>query len=257
MYFFRKWFRPVPWLACGLLAALAFFLKFCVPGYSFSALVCCGIIAVILFYEVTRILLPRYPKVLKPLRRIFTACLVIGLLIFSITEGFIIGASFGNPEKHCDYFVVLGAKVREDGPSVSLWDRIYGAESYLKSHPDVIAVVSGGQGNDEPMTEGQAMYDELVNLGIPGERIWIEDQATSTRENITFALDLIEEKTGIRPDTLGVVSSEYHLFRAGLLTRDCGVDFVGIPAKTSRLSQLINHLMREAAGVWEYLILGG
>ena len=108
MYFFRKWFRPVPWLACGLLAALAFFLKFCVPGYSFSALVCCGIIAVILFYEVTRILLPRYPKVLKPLRRIFTACLVIGLLVFSITEGCIIGASFGNPEKHCDYFVVLG-----------------------------------------------------------------------------------------------------------------------------------------------------
>lgn len=257
MYFFRKWFRPVPWLACGLLAVLAFFLKFCVPGYSFSALVCCGILALIVFYEVTRMLLPRYPRFLKPLRKIFTLCLVIGLLVFSITEGCIIGASFGNPEKHCDYFVVLGAKVREDGPSVSLWDRIYGAESYLKSHPDVIAVVSGGQGADEPMTEGQAMYDELVKLGISPERIWIEDKATSTRENITFALDLIEEKTGTRPDTLGVVSSEYHLFRAGLLTQECGVAFVGIPAKTSRASQLVNHLMREAAGVWQYIILGG
>ena len=101
------------------------------------------------------------------------------------------------------------------------------------------------------------MYDELVKLGIEPERIWIEDSATSTRENITFALDLIEEKTGTRPDTLGVVSSEYHLFRAGLLTRECGVEFVGIPAKTSRVSQLVNHMMREAAGVWQYLILGG
>ena len=253
----RKFIRPLPVVSCAVLAALAFFLKFCVPGYSFSALVCCGIIAVIVFYEVTRLLLPRYPRVLKPLRKVFTVCLIIGLLIFSITEGCIIGASFGNPEKQCDYFVVLGAKVRDDGPSVSLWDRIYGAESYLKSHPDAIAVVSGGQGADEPMSEGQAMYDELVKLGIDPERIWIEDKATSTRENITFALDLIEERTGTRPDTLGVVSSEYHLLRAGLLTRECGVDFVGIPAKTSRASQLVNHMMREAAAIWEYLVLGG
>ena len=253
----RNYIRPFPAVSCAVLAALAFFLKFCVPGYSFSALVCCGVIAVIVFYEVTRLLLPRYPKVLKPLRKVFTVCLIIGLLIFSITEGCIIGASFGHPEKHCDYFVVLGAKVREDGPSVSLWDRIYGAESYLKAHPHAIAVVSGGQGADEPMSEGQAMYDELVKLGIDPDRIWIEDKATSTRENITFALDLIEERTGTRPDTLGVVSSEYHLLRAGLLTRECGVDFVGIPAKTSRASQLVNHMMREAAAIWEYLVLGG
>ena len=253
----RNSIRPLPLVACAVLAALAFFLKFCVPGYSFSALVCCGIIAVIAFYEVTRLLLPRNPKVLKPLRKVFTVCLVIGLLAFSITEGCIIGASFGNPDKHCDYFVVLGAKVREDGPSVSLWDRIYGAAEYMHSHPDAIAVVSGGQGNDEPMTEGQAMYDELVKLGIQPERIWVEDKATSTRENITFALDLIEEKTGTRPHTRGGVSSEYHLLRAGLLTRECGAEFVGIPAKTSRASQLVNHLMREAAAVWEYIILGG
>jgi len=257
MYYFRKWFRPLPWVACGLLAAMAFFLKFCVPGYSFSALVCCGIIAVIVFYEVSRMLLPRFPRGMKWIRRTVTVCLIVGMLLFGVTEGFIIKASFGDPGKQCDYFVVLGAKVREDGPSVSLWDRIYGAEAYLKAHPDVIAVVSGGQGADEPMTEGQAMYNELVELGIEPERIWIEDKATSTRENIDFALDLIEEKTGTRPDTLGVVSSEYHLFRAGLFTRDCGVDFVGIPAKTSRASQLVNHLMREVAGVWQYLILGG
>lgn len=253
----RNYIRPLPAVSCAVLAALAFFLKFCVPGYSFSALVCCGIIAVIVFYEVTRLLLPRYPKVLKPLRRVFTLCLALGLLIFGVTEAFIIGASFGDTDKPCDYFVVLGAKVREDGPSVSLWDRIYGAAEYMHSHPDAIAVVSGGQGADEPMSEGQAMYDELVKLGIDPDRIWIEDRATSTRENITFALDLIEEKTGSRPQTLGVVSSEYHLLRAELLTRECGAEFVGIPAKTSRASQLVNHMMREAAAVWEYLILGG
>ena len=252
-----KKIKPVPAISCLLLAALAYFLKFCVPGYSFSALVCCGIIALIVFYEGSRLLIPKFPKPMKLLRKAVTVCLVIGLVAFGITECFIIEAAFGDPGKHCDYFVVLGAKVRETGPSVSLWDRIYGAESYMKAHPDAIAIVSGGQGDDEPMTEGMAMFVELIDLGIDPERIWVENRATSTRENINFALDLIEEKTGSRPKTLGVVSSEYHLFRASLIAKNCGVDFVGIPAATSRVSQFINHMMREVAACWQYLILGG
>ena len=249
--------RILPAIMCIFFALLAYFFKFCVPGYSFSALVCCGIIAIVLFYEISRLLKPRWPKAMGIVRKVFTICLVLGLIAFGITESFILKASFGNLDKTCDYAVVLGAKVRESGPSVSLWDRIYGAANYMWTHPDVTIIVSGGQGDDEPMTEGQAMFDELVALGLPAENIWIEDRATSTRENISFALDLIEEKTGSRPDTLGVVSSEYHLFRASLIAESCGVEFVGIPANTSRLSQYINHMMREVAGIWQYLILGG
>ena len=54
-----------------------------------------------------------------------------------------------------------------------------------------------------------------------------------------------------------MLSSEYHLFRASLFARACDVGFIGIPAKTSRTSQLINHCMREVAGVWHYILLGG
>lgn len=248
---------PLPWLLCGALAVLAYFLKFCLPGYGFSSLVCLGIIGVIAFYTLSKKLLPRFPRAMKWLRRIFTVFLCIGLLLAAVTEAVIISASFGDPDTHCDYMVVLGAKVRSSGPSLSLWDRIYAARDYMEEHPDVIAVVSGGQGTDEPMSEAQAMYEKLVALDIDPERIWIEDQASSTWANLNYALDLIEEKTGIRPDTLGVVSSEYHMYRAGLQARDCGVEFVGIPAKTSRLSQAVNHFMREIAGVWHYMILGG
>ena len=153
--------------------------------------------------------------------------------------------------------VVLGAKVRDDGPSVSLWDRIYAARDYLEAHPNTVAVVSGGKGKDEPTSEAICMYVELTNLGIDGERIWTEDRAESTWENIRYSLDLIEARTGARPTRLGVLSSEYHLFRASLFARKNGVEFVGIPAKTSRLSQKINHFMREVAGVWHYILLGG
>ncbi len=250
-------FRLLPWLLCALLAAGAYVLKFCLPGYSFSALVCCCLIAILVFYEVTHMLRWYYPRPIRRLRRLFTLLLIVGFLVVGITEAIIIKASFGSPREHTDYLLVLGAKVRVTGPSASLWDRIYAAADYMKAHPDVIAIVSGGQGPDEPMTEAEAMFTELTNLGIEPQRIWIEDQATSTWENMNFTLDLIEENTGSRPEKLGVLSSEYHLFRASLFAEACGVDFVGVPARTSRVSQMINHFMREVAGVWHYLLLGG
>ena len=245
----------IPWAVNGILALLAAFFKFVLPGYSFTALVLVLLIGIIAFYSLTGIFIQYNP--VKRLRRLFTLLLAVGLLVVGVTEYFIIRASRGDPDAQVEYMVVLGAKVREDGPSASLWDRIYAAADYMQAHPEVICVVSGGQGPDEHQTEASAMFDELVKLGIDPSRIWQEDRATSTWENLNFSLNLIEEKTGARPEKIGVVSSEYHLFRASLFAKANDVDFVGIPAATSRLSQKINHFMREVAGVWHYLILGG
>lgn len=242
--------------ACVPFAAIWYVCKNVLPGYSFTALVCLCIIGIILFYGfmpmVGRVL-PRFARVCTI---VFTLALICGLILFGVTEYFIIRASFGTPETQVDYLVVLGAKVRQDGPSVSLWDRIYEAVSYLNAHPDTIAIVSGGQGEDEPITEAKSMHDELVKLGISEDRIWMEYKATSTDENLRYSLDLIEEKTGRRPQTLGVLSSEYHLFRASLMAKKLGIEFVGIPAKTTKITQLINHAMREVAGVWHFYIFG-
>ena len=242
---------------CAVLGVMAVYLKFFIPGYSFSALVCLCLIALILFYTFMPLVGLKFSGFARWTVRIFSVILALGLLVVGVTEALVIRASFGDPDKSCQYMVVLGAKVRDDGPSVSLWDRIYGAQAYLLEHPEVIAVVSGGQGADEPMTEAQCMYDALVALGISPDRIWVEDKAESTWENLNFSLNLIEEKTGTRPTEIGVLSSEYHLFRASLFAKACDVGFIGIPAKTSRTSQLINHCMREVAGVWHYILLGG
>ena len=253
----RNWGAVAGWIGIVFFSLLALFLNFCMVGYSFSVLVCLCIIGIILVYKGLNLLAKKYPRDARTLKRIVTVILCIGLLVVGVTECIIIKASFGDPKEHCDYMVVLGAKVRTEGPSVSLMDRIRAAKTYLDSHPDVIAVVSGGQGTDEPMTEARCMYEELVELGVDPQRIWIEDQATSTWENLNFSLNLIEEKTGTRPGKIGILSSEYHLFRASLFADACGVESVGIPAATSRLPQKINHFMREVAGVWHYLLLGG
>ena len=249
--------RILALVASALLGLLAFFLKFCLPGYSFSALVCLCLIAIILFYAFMPVLGQVFPAFAKITTKIFTVILVLGLIVVGITEAIVIKYSFGDPKESVDYIVVLGAKVNPQGPSVSLMDRIRGAYEYMEEHPHVTAVLSGGMGSDEPITEAECMFRELISLGIDPNRLWLENWATSTWENLNFSLDLIEKNTGERPTKIGVLSSEYHLFRASLFTRACGVEFVGIPARTSRLSQAVNHFMREVAGVWHYLILGG
>ncbi|MCI7096944.1 MAG: YdcF family protein [Clostridiales bacterium] len=245
------------WLLILLFVMAAAVFKFCMVGYSFSALVCLCLAGVVLFYTLVPLLRKKYPVLERTLMLVFTVFLCAGVLLAAITEGIIIHASFGSPEEDAFYLVVLGAKVRADGPSLSLQNRIDAAFSYLTAHPDTIAVVTGGQGEDEHISEAQCMFDRLTAMGIEKDRIWMEEKATSTWENLRFSLDLIEEKTGSRPSRIGVLSSEYHLYRASLFAEECGVEFVGIPARTTNPVLMVNYFLREVAGVWHFMLLGG
>lgn len=250
-FVFLKWLIPAAFLLLSL------FLYTTMPGHRFLALVSLCIAGVIIAYYVLDLLKKHSPKTAKALSTVLTVVLCIGILIFAATEAIIIHASFGQPDTDCEYIVVLGAKVNGTTPSLSLSDRIRAAESYLKKHPNTIAVLSGGQGEDEGIPEAQCLFIELTKRGIAPDRLWLEEESTSTWENLHFSLDLIEEKTGIRPASIGLVSSEYHLFRAGLFAKECGVTAIGIPAQTSMFSIKINYFMREVAGIWHYIILGG
>ena len=114
------WTPLLPWLAVATLAVAAFYLNFCMVGYSFSVLVCCVLMGIIVFYTLSAKLRAKWPKTMKWLRRVFTVILCIGILVVGVTEAFVIEASFGDPEEQCDYVVVLGAMVRDYGPSPSL-----------------------------------------------------------------------------------------------------------------------------------------
>lgn len=245
------------WLVPAFFVLLGIFFYNTVHGHSFLGLCCIALSGVISCYFILDLLKKRFPKTAKVLTICLTAVLCVGILIFAVTEGIILHTSKGSPDTPCEYIVVLGAKVNGTTPSLSLNDRIGAAHDYLTKHPDAVAILSGGQGADEGISEAMCMFRELTALGIEEDRLWLEDQATSTWENLHFSLDLIEENTGVRPDTIGLVSSEYHLFRAGLFAKECGVESVGIPAKTSWFSIRLNYFLREVAGVWHYLILGG
>lgn len=223
------------------------------PGYRFSMVLCFGAALLFLVFS----LLVKHPTpVTKVLRRTLLIVLILGVLAAAVTGGFILSAAHSQPSVACEYIVVLGAGVNGIVPSLSLHERINAAYDYLTAHPDTVAILSGGQGSGEEITEAACMFRELTKMGIDGSRLLLEENSTSTIENLQFSLDVVERTTGQRPASIGIVSSEYHLFRAGLFAKELGLASVGIPAKTTWFSLRLNYYLREIAAVWKYLVLG-
>ena len=61
----------------------------------------------------------------------------------------------------------------------------------MEENPETKAVLSGGKGDGESITEAQAMCNYLVEHGIDRERLILEEKSTSTTENLKFSLGMI------------------------------------------------------------------
>lgn len=251
-----KCFKAIGW-AVPLFLLLGLVILFGIPGYSFSGLVILGIAALIGCYRILKSLSKRFPKTANCLRILLTLCLSFGLTAALITGVLVVRAGLGSADTPCQYVIVLGAGVDGTRPSLSLRYRLDAAYAYLTANSDAICIVSGGQGPGEDITEAACMYADLTAKGIAPERVWQEDAATNTQENIAYSLALIEEKTGVRPESAGIISSEFHLYRAGMFAARQGLTMVGIPAKTQWVSLRINYTLREIVAVWFYSIFGG
>ena len=237
-------------ILAAIFLALAVLLSL-LPSYRFSMLLSigCALVSVLFYY---------FLKQPTPLNTIFSKALLIllilGIVAAGITVSFILNAAHPSEPVTCRYFIVLGAGVNGTEPSLSLTERIHAAYDYLCANPESVAILSGGQGRGEDITEAACMYRELTELGISPTRLLLEEQSSSTMENLRFSLELLEKELGFRPEQVGLISSEYHIFRAKLLARSLGLEAVGIPAKTSRLPLRVNYYLREIAAVWKYLI---
>lgn len=236
--------RRLPWLITAAVCfVLALFFAFALIGYKYIALLLGGIGAVILLY----LCLPRKFRIM------LTVLLCAGTLLFTAAEIPVVLAARGDTGVDADYLIVLGAGVNGTVPSLSLRDRLNAAAAYLKEHPDCVAIVSGGQGPGEDITEAEAMETALIAAGIAPERIIPEDKATSTEENLRFSFALIGDPAEA---TVAVLSSEYHLCRAKLLAQRQGETVYGIPARTSKPLLRLGYFIREAFGMAYIWVFG-
>ena len=198
-----------------------------------------------------------FKVVWKLIRKPLAIVLAIVLVIMALTSVPILLGVRSQPETACDWLIVLGAGVDGDTPSPILQDRINAAYDYLTKHPDTVCIATGGKGDDENLSEAQCIYNHLTQMGISGDRIWMEDQATSTVENFRYSIDLLKQETGSIPKSVGVLSNEFHLFRASLMAKNNGLRPIFIAAPTSDAWTRIYYTVREIFVLWNYLITGG
>ncbi|MED2185443.1 YdcF family protein [Bacillus wiedmannii] len=152
-----------------------------------------------------------------------------------------------NATYDADYIIVLGSKVNGTKPSSSLQYRIEEAAEYLKSHEKTIAIVSGGKGKREDISEALAMKYELMKLKIAEDRIIMEDKSTSTDENIKFSKPLIPDnmKKGM------IVTNDFHMFRAKKIAAKQGLQLEGLPAETPKRIVIPSNI-REYLAITQY-----
>lgn len=149
--------------------------------------------------------------------------------------------------------IVLGCKVNGSTPSRYLYDRCRKAAEYLNENPNAVAVLSGGQGSDEDISEAQCMENVLLDMGIDKDRLYKEDKSTSTSENILFSKKLIEENNMSR-DVL-VVTNEFHEFRSKLNCDRNGLNFHS-KCSYSSLPTFLSYYTREILAISKEIILG-
>ncbi|PHD45503.1 cytoplasmic protein [Bacillus toyonensis] len=185
----------------------------------------------------------RKKKIIKYIIAIITVCAVYAVFLqYNIYKHGHMKAT-----DDADYIIVLGSKVNETKPSYSLQYRIDKAAEYLKSHEKTIAIVSGGQGKGEDISEALAMKQGLMKQNIAEDRIIMEDKSTSTDENITFSKPLIPAnmKKGM------IVTNDFHMFRAKKIAAKQGLQLEGLPAKTPK-PIIIPSNVREYLAITQY-----
>ncbi len=132
-----------------------------------------------------------------------------------------------------DTIIVHGCALL-DGDRVSriLSNRLDKAlELYRKSKQKALIVVSGGQGDDETISEAEAMRAYLLDKGVPDDHILLERFSRSTEDNLRFSRQLLEERGG--GGRIALVTSNYHVYRCILLARELKMPCVGIGAKVA------------------------
>lgn len=156
--------------------------------------------------------------------------LCVCLLIGSVTFANIVSSSSKSREKS-DVAIVLGCVVNGDKPGIFLRGRINAAYKYLSENPNAIAVLSGGQGNGENISEAQCMLNSLKQKGIDEKRLLIEDKSTSTRENFEFSKKVLEEN-GIKSKEITIITNDFHEDRASKFAKENGFKALRYPSKT-------------------------
>lgn len=187
-------------------------------------------------------------------RRLFWAGYAVLFAAFALTFVLINTAANREAETDADALIVLGAALHGETPSLVLKNRLNTAIAYLEENPNTIAVLSGGKGDGEHISEAEGMARYLLAAGIEEERLVREEQSVSTQENFAFSGEMIKEMFG-DDARIVFVTTDFHVYRATRVAEKQNITAAGIAAPDVWYIALNNRL-RESTAIWAYFLLG-
>ena len=145
--------------------------------------------------------------------RVFGWMLRTAVILFSAVIiffcGKVITGSLINTAGQADYAIVLGLALENGEPAPDLLARLDTARDYLEKYPEARLILTGGNADESGRTEADVMLDILTQQGVPEDRLIIEDQAQTTKENFSNIAGMISAQ-----EPVVMISSNYHMDRA-------------------------------------------
>lgn len=182
------------------------------------------------------------------------AVLVLVAACFAVTYRTIDQRSGRSDLRQADVILVLGSAVwPNEQPSPSLRARTERAiELYQEGYASHL-LLSGGLGRYPP-EESEVMRRLAAAAGIPDQALVLDKKARSTRESVTAAKQIMEERGW---ETALIVSDPFHIQRALLISEDAGFEAYGVPALQSPTYTIPArrrfYTAREVLALWYYL----
>ena len=168
--------------------------------------------------------------------------------VYGVIISIIMGVCACIPPSENSTAILLGAQVRGTSPSLILYDRITACREYLEDSPNAVCVATGGLGDTASITEAQCMYNVLTEQGIESTRIYKEENATNTQENIKLSYEIIKEQGA--NSNIAIVSDGFHQARARLIARKLGLKCnIGAVSSNTNLILLPTYWLREWFGL--------
>lgn len=191
------------------------------------------------------------------MKKMIKVIIVLLALIAAIAllAGWVI-LSFGKSAKpvRSDCIIVLGCRLYGSVPSPFLKGRLdEGYRLYEEGYSKYI-IVSGGKGPGETITEAQAMKAYLEGKGVDSSRILIEDESSSTLENLKYSKAIMDTNSF---NSAVIVSNKYHLKRASLMAAKIGIQgsYSGV-FLSQHMNNEIKGFIREIAALIFYYAAG-
>lgn len=151
-----------------------------------------------------------------------------------------------------NYIIALGSGLIGDRVPPLLASRLDEAvKQYKKYGERPFIIVSGGQGNDERISEAFAMKQYLINVHqIPPDKILEEDQSSNTEQNMSFSKKVMDHHAQGEKYRSIFVTNNFHVFRASIYAKKAELDAEGIGSKTA-FYYVPNAFTREFIGLLE------